>query len=375
MDSLFPAYKGITPDKLNKYSSRIDHYHSKIEESKQKFETLDFARTNTIQLQKILKSKDPPSDAEKTQIKQNSDYISHLEQKMDKILLDLESINKKQKSSNDDYITIPVYGPNDTPDFIAIRSLPAFDPDKGNQTLYDVWQIIVAHVEDCNLSEKALRTILQFKLQGKALSMYLIIKSKPIKKIITLLNEEYGSFPTRETLEYEKENFERKENESIYGAMTRFEDITKKLYKDLPENELTEITHREAKNVLKRIVKPPEVLSELQREINRASDIGAPLTYEAMLEIAHFEEKLHAKHKAKKAQKASKPNPLKPERTVANFFFNEEDEEEIDDEPQHEIVDERPPNRYHDEDEDEQDYWAERRHYYNNNSNRQYDNI
>ena len=104
------------------------------------------------------------------------------------------------------------------------------------------------YVENFNLSEKALRTILQFKLQGKALSMFLRLNSKPIKKIITLLNEEYGSFPTRETLEYEKENFDRKENESIRGAMSRFEDITKKLHKDLPGNEITEITHREGKN-------------------------------------------------------------------------------------------------------------------------------
>merc|ERR1711974_146116 len=146
-------------------------------------------------------------------------------------------------------------------------------------------------------------------------------------------------------------------------GMTRYEYITRQLYKDLPEEEITEIIDRDAKIMLKRIVKP-EILSELQREINRASDIGVPLTYEAMLEKAHFEEQLLTKNIAKKTQKASKPNPPKPERALASFLYDEiDDEEEIDDEPQHEIEDERPPNRYHDENEDEQDYWAERRRY------------
>ena len=374
------AYKGITPNKLDKYTSLIEHHHARIEQLKAMYETIHYARSNSLEIQDILKNKDPQTEFEKTKLKQKANEITELEKKMDKIVIELESIRRKQKSGNDDdYISLPTYGTTDTPDFTALKSLPAFDPDKKDPSLYDIWQLIVEFVQNCNLSEKGLRTILTSKLKGRALSTYLRIKSKSIKEIIILLKEEYGSFPTKELLEFEKDNFNRKENESIKGAMSRHDYITRQLYKDLPDDEISEIITRDGKIMLKRIVRP-EILSELQREINRASDIGAPLTYEAMLEKAHFEEKLFIKVKAKSSKtKANPTTPSSPKQELCQAIHSmdlEEDEDEIEDND-YDIPPDRnydiPDDRYSDE--EDLDFWAERERYYNNNINKQFDEI
>ena len=347
MSASSTAYKGVTPKQLDKYRSGIAHHHARIEQLKGSYMTLHYARYNTIQQQNLLKSKENQTENEKTQYKQNINDMTELEKQMDKIFIELENIKQKQNSSDDDYITLPKYGTIDTPDFIALNTLPAFDPDKKEPTLYNIWQLIVEFVQNCNLSEKGLRTTLTAKLKGTALSTYLRIKSKPIKEIIILLKEEYGSFPTKESLEQEKDNFKRHENESIRGAMSRHEYIIRQLYKHLPENEITEIITRDGRITLKSIVRP-EIFTILQRETNRASDIGSPMSFKSLIEKADFEEKLFIKEK-EKTSKTTTPNiadkTSTSQATVNTLQHNDYEEEDEIEEDDYDT----PPYAYSDE--------------------------
>ena len=195
-----------------------------------------------------------------------------------------------------------------------------------------------------NLSEKGFRTVLVAKLKGKALTTYLMTKDKPIKDIIILLKDQFGSFPTKETLEQDYNNFSREHDESIKGAISRFHFIIKNLYKDLSHEEIESITNRETLLMIKRIVKP-EILTTLEREISRAREIGSPLEYDAMLEIAHNEELLLRKQLKKTANKYGR-NTM-----VINSIQHDDNEEQ--DETSNDIFDDHDASNDDDDDDDD----------------------
>ena len=312
-------FSGPTPDQLDKYKSKIGHQHARIEQLKNRYETLFHARKNSSALINALKLKQDLTERDKSLQQQGTEYVQNLEAQMNKILSELKAIAQKQRASDDDYITFPIYGENDTPDFIALNSLPSFDPSQEVPTLYHIWQLITEFSQSMNLSEKGFRTVLVAKLKGKALTTYLMTKDKPIKDIIILLKDQFGSFPTKETLEQDYNNFSREHDESIKGAISRFHFIIKNLYKDLSHEEIESITNRETLLMIKRIVKP-EILTTLEREISRAREIGSPLEYDAMLQIAHNEELLLAKQ--------TKPNKFRNTAMAINSIQKNDTEEQ-----------------------------------------------
>ena len=332
-------FSGPTPDQLEHYKSKIGHQHARIEQLKNKYETLFHARKNSSALINALKLKQEQTEKDKNLQTQGTEYVQTLENQMNKILSELKSIQLKQRASDNDYITFPIYGENDTPDFIALNSLPSFDPGKEEPTLYHIWQLLIEFCTSMNLSEKGFKTCLIAKLKGKALTSYLMTK-----EIIILLKDQFGSFPTKETLEQDLLNFSRENDESIKGAISRFHFIIKNLYKDLNPEEIKQILNRETLLMIKRIVKP-EILTILEREISRAREIGSPLEYDAMLEIAHNEELLLRKQLKKTANKYGR-NTM-----VINSIQHDDNEEQ--DETSNDIFDDDDDD---DDDEDDNDY-------------------
>ena len=295
-------FSGPTPDQLDKYKSKIGHQHARIEQLKNKYETLFHSRKNSRALINALKLKSDQTVADKSLQEQGAEFVQDLEAQMNKILSELKSIRLKQRASDNDYITLPIYGENDTVDFIALNSLPSFDPRDKEPTLYHIWQLLIEFAQNMNLSEKGFKTCLIAKLKGKALTTYLMMKDQSIKDIIILLKDQFGSFPTKETLEQDLLNFSREKDESIKGAISRFHFIIKNLYKDLSNEELENILNRETLLTIKRIVKP-EILTILEREISRAREIGSPLEHDVILQLVHNEELLLRKQQKTEANR------------------------------------------------------------------------
>ena len=119
--------------------------------------------------------------------------------------------------------------------------------------------------------------------------------------------------------------------------MSRHEYIIRQLYKHLPENEITEIITRDGRLTLKSIVRP-EIFTILQRETNRASDIGSPMSFKSLIEKADFEEKLFIKEKEKTSKTTipvatnNKPTYPATVNTLQHDDYEEADETEEDDE-------------------------------------------
>ena len=296
------------PEELEKYHSKIDHQHARIEQIKGTYESMYHARTNTLQIQTDYNLKKEKNSDEMTQAKRLETCILDLETRMRQILTELKTIKQKQCKLDEDFIAVPSYGTNDTPDFIALNSIPCFDPDEPSNNLFEVWQLIREFAQSFNLSEKGIKTCLAAKLKGEALKTYLRLRTNSIRKILRLLKENYGSFPSIAQYEEEYNNFRRKSNEPITSAMSRFKHILMNLCRDEPKQFRHQTLAREGTRMLKMIAMP-EALSMLEREEKKSDNTGTTMTFRAKLKLIQEEERILKKQQEKLEKPKTKKIP------------------------------------------------------------------
>ena len=312
------------PEELKKYHSKIDHQHARIEQIKGTYESMYHARTNTLQIQTDYNLKKEKNSDEMTQAKRLETCILDLETRMRQILTELKTIKQKQCKLDEDFIAVPTYGTNDTPDFIALNSIPCFDPDEPSNNLFEVWQLIKEFAQSFNLSEKGIKTCLATKLKGEALKTYLRLRTNSIRKILRLLKENYGSFPSIAQYEEEYKNFSRKSNEPITSAMSRFKHILMNLCRDEPKQVRQQTLEREGTRMLKNIAMP-EALSTLEREENKSRNTGAMMRYKNKLKLIQAEERILEKER----EKLEKPKTHKtPQTNHINYDDHESQSKE-----------------------------------------------
>ena len=296
------------PEKLKDYKSKIDHQHARIEQLKAKYETMYYAHLNSRQIQTNMDIKKEKTTKELTQANKIQECIHDLEAEMKQIILELKSIKQKQCKLDEDFIAVPTYGTNDTPDFIALNSLPSFDPDEPNTNLFEVWQLIKEFAQSFNLSEKGIKTCLAAKLKGEALKTYLRLRTYSIRKILRILKDNFGSFPSIAQYEEEYNNFRRKSNEPITSAMSRFKHILMNLCRDEPKQFRHQTLAREGTRMLKMIAMP-EALSMLEREEKKSDSTGTTMTFRAKLKLIQEEERILKKQQEKLEKPKTKKIP------------------------------------------------------------------
>ena len=160
------------------------------------------------------------------------------------------------------YICIPQFGKEDKVDMKTIDALPTFNPKDIPPTLKEFWQKISQFIETAELTEKAAKLILQFRLQGEAHEVFEMNEEKPVGEIIRNLKESFGGFPTHTDFEEQMNNFRRRNNESLKAAMNRYQFIINQLYKN--QEDVHKILELKCKNMVK-VIAMKEALERLER--------------------------------------------------------------------------------------------------------------
>ena len=283
------------PDDLKRFKSNSSE-KTEIDELKEKYKVYFYLRNSTSNTFELIQKKPNKTQDDENIIQRTLAQLLNLEADLTDIWNKMEEINKKQSFEDDENITIPEFGKNSNIDFYGVQGLLTFDPTQSTPTLFQAWESISQFVTNCNLTEKAMKTILSQKLKNEAFDIYMLYKEQPIHKIIYLLKDRFGSFPTIYDFETQYENFKRKPGETITTSMARYEMILKNLHRRQPPEEIRQIIERDCKSMVKRIALP-EAKAQLDRDEQKAKINGRIFSYKDRLNKVLLEEQLYHRQK------------------------------------------------------------------------------
>ena len=284
--------KPIAPENLNiKDLAELGGY-SRINELKKEYKTIFQARSNMLQMLYWISSKDMSKDNDAIeQVKKLIVDLRDFDHQLSDIYKEMKKIQERQLLL-DVKIKLPKFGKVKAVPWDAISCLPFFDPQQEKPKLYCVWQILTNFAESQELSENAFKQILRSCMRGEALEIYIDFRDEPVSKIIRVLKERFGSFPSRSDFEMQKENFKRMPNEPLACAMSRYENILTELYGHLPPEELNTLKETNCQSMVKQIA-TANARKELHRSETMAQLDGIyEYSYKERLNKLSFEEKL-----------------------------------------------------------------------------------
>ena len=106
------------------------------------------------------------------------------------------------------------------------------------------------------LTEDCFKSLLCTKLRGEAMELLMSLRHEGVKTIITELKDRFNGWPSSHDYEMKLEEFQRLPNEGIKSAMSRFQQILKRLHKNMSPDKFNELGEYECRRKVKQIAHP-----------------------------------------------------------------------------------------------------------------------
>ena len=133
---------------------------------------------------------------------------------------ELISNHKKVITTQQDTLLLPTFGAENDVDNQKLRlQVPLFDPMLNNPTIDDFWKKLIDYGEGLEWSEAAFKKALSNLLQHEAYKLYYIMRTKPLKDILTALQGSYYNYETVLDLQKKLDSVSRQPNQSITNFM------------------------------------------------------------------------------------------------------------------------------------------------------------
>ena len=181
------------------------------------------------------------------------------------------------------------YGTIDTISIEHLRlSVNIFNPrDSDENDLLSLWRKLKIYGEINEYSETAFKNALSNVLQGECFELFYMNRSKPLSKILEIIEQAYLSLTTLQTLDEQLKGLKREGGESIVHFIQKCKNLLHKT-SELRANptEYSEIIlfQKLKENVTK------ECQAFLAREINKFYKMGKILDFSSLLQLAREKE-------------------------------------------------------------------------------------